>query len=62
MSKSKDKIPTKKQLLVLLKKHNYVKQHVADGQGVHEKTVRRFAGRDFRLTDVAGRVHSRILS
>jgi len=28
----------------------------------HEKLTYRYAGRDFRLTDVAGRVHSRILS
>ena len=42
MSKSKNKIPTKKQLLSLLKKYNYVKQHAADTQGVDEKTVRRW--------------------
>jgi len=42
LSKSKNKIPTKKQLLSLLKKYNYVKQHVADTQGVDEKTVRRW--------------------
>jgi len=40
LSKSKNKILAKKQLLSLLKKYNYVKQHVADSQDVHEKTVR----------------------
>jgi len=36
---SKDKKPTKKQLMKVLKDHKFVKQHVGKACGVHETTA-----------------------